>query len=47
MYWVMRVSANAKEPQLVISNTTVNMRPVVLNGRTSVNPAVVTEIVVI
>jgi len=47
MYWVMRVSANAKEPQLVISRNTVNIRPAVLRVCTSVNPAVVIEIVVI
>jgi len=43
----MRVNANAKEHQLVINKKTVNVLPASDKGRTSVNPAVVTEMVVI
>ena len=46
MYCVILVMANAKAPQLVISRKLVNSRPNPDNGRTSVNPAVVTEMVV-
>lgn len=46
IYWVIRVSANANEPQLVMSNTTVNILPGPLKVCTSVKPAVVTVMVV-